>query len=320
MPVATKRSRKPLPKVVCIVGATSSGKTTLGIQIAQAFDGEVVNADARQIYRHVSIGTGKPTGASKLYKRRYRAFMYKGIPHYLMDFLPPTEQYSVSEWKASAMKAIKGIVKRKHLPIVVGGTGLYISSIVDNLEIPEVPPQILFRKEFESKTLDELVHFLLHLDPEAAAFIDLKNKRRVIRALEIMTFTGEKISLSRKKGPPLVDVLQIGIDYSMEELTERTSKAIDGMIEQGLFSEVEALMEAQIPDTSPAFTSIGYPGIIKSLRGEISRDEAINNLKKLTRAYVKRQITWFKRDPRIVWVKSRDEGVEVVRKWLAGQV
>ena len=316
MPIAAKRSRKHAPKVVCIVGVTASGKTTLGVQLAKEFHGEIINADARQIYRRVSIGTGKPEGSSRLYRRRYRAFIHDGIPHYLMDFLPPTQQYSVSEWKAGALKAITGITKRKHLPIVVGGTGLYISSLVDNLAFPEVPPQLEFRKAFEEKSLEELVHFLLHLDPEAAAFIDLKNKRRVVRALEIMTFTGKKISASREKGEPLVDCLQIGIERDLEISVERAYHVIDNMVDRGLFSEVEALMEAKIPNDAPALTAIGYRDIMRSIRGEITREEAICNLKKLTRAYIKRQRTWFKRDPRIVWVHNREEGVRVVKDWL----
>jgi tRNA dimethylallyltransferase len=298
------------------VGPTSSGKTSLGVEIAKLFEGEIINADARQVYRQVHIGTGKPTGESRLYKRRYRAFIHKGVPHYLMDFLPPSETYSAVEWRNSAMKAIQGIRKRKHLPIIVGGTGLYVASIVDHLEFPDVPPQPLLRKAYDLKSLDDLVGLLLRIDPDAHVEVDVKNKRRVIRALEMMTFTGQKMAELRKKGPPLVDAFLIGIKRTTEELYARADAEIDSMVERGLVDEVRRLIAQGVSESSPAFTALGYREIALHVRGEILLKEAMDRMKKITHAYIRRQVTWFKRDARIIWVKDMEEGVEKVREWL----
>jgi tRNA dimethylallyltransferase len=308
--------RTRLPRAVFVIGPTSSGKTSLGVKIARQFEGEIINADARQIYRQVHIGTGKPIGESKLYQRRHRAFIHQEIPHYLMDFLPPSETYSAVDWRNAAMKAIQGIRRRKHLPIIVGGTGLYIASIIDHLDFPDVPPQPLLRAAYEAKPLEDLVHLLLRIDPDAEVEVDLKNKRRVIRALELMTFTGQKMAELRKKGPPLVDALQIGIERSREELYARADAEIDQMVERGLVEEVGLLLSKGVSESSPAFTSLGYREVAAHLRGEMTRDAAIDCIKKITHAYIRRQITWFKRDPRIVWVKNEQEGMRIVEKWL----
>lgn len=322
-PAAKKGAQKrvkALPRVVCVVGPTSSGKTSLGVNLARQFTGEIINADARQIYRQVSIGTGKPRGKSGLYVRRYRAYLYEGIPHYLMDFLPPNETYSAVDWRSAALKAVQGIVKRKHLPIIVGGTGLYLSGLIDHLEFPDVPPQPLLRKAYEAKPLEDLVSLLLKIDPDAHVEVDCKNKRRVIRALELMTFTGQKMSQLRKKGPPLVEALQIGIERDREELYARADAEIDRMVSAGLVEEVRVLLAEGVQENCPAFTSLGYREIAAHLRGELDLEIAIDRIKKITHAYIRRQITWFKRDPRIVWVRSEEEGIEKVREWLRGCV
>jgi tRNA dimethylallyltransferase len=312
----TPKSRSRLPRAVFVVGPTSSGKTSLGVELAHLFEGEIINSDARQVYRQVHIGTGKPTGESRLYERRYRAFIHKGVPHYLMDFLPPSETYSAVEWRNAAMKAIKGISKRKHLPIVVGGTGLYIASIVDHLDFPDVPPQPLLRKAYDLKSLDDLVYLLLRIDPDAHTEVDIKNKRRVIRALEIMTFTGQKMVELRKKGPPLVDALQIGIKRTTEELYARADAEVDEMVSRGLVDEVRRLLLEGVSESSPAFTALGYREIAAHVQGRLSLEEAMTHMKKITHAYIRRQVTWFKRDARIVWVESMEEGIEKVREWL----
>ncbi len=309
-------SSKKLPRVLFVIGPTSSGKTDFGVQAAQEFHGEIINADARQIYRQVSIGTGKPRGVSGLYHRRHRAFIHRAIPHYLMDFLPPSETYSAAEWREAAMKAVKGITKRKHLPIVVGGTGLYIAGMIDHLDFPNVPPQPKLREAYEEKSLEELVHLLLHIDPQAGVEVDLRNKRRVVRALEMMTFTGKKMADLRKKGPPLVDGLQIGIKRSQEELFARADATIDEMVASGLVDEVRSLLAQGISESSPAFTALGYREVAASLRGEMTTEEAVKCIKKITHSYIRRQQTWFKRDARIMWVKDAEEGMEKVREWM----
>ncbi|MBD3251112.1 tRNA (adenosine(37)-N6)-dimethylallyltransferase MiaA, partial [Candidatus Uhrbacteria bacterium] len=244
------------------------------------------------------------------------AYLHKGIPHYLMDFLPPTETYAAPQWRDAALKAINGIVKRKHLPIVVGGTGLYISSIIDNLQFPEVEPQPAYREALDQKPLRDLVSLLLILDPEALEFVDIKNKRRVIRALEVLTFSGKKFSELRKKGAPIVEPLQIGIARTHKDLYARIRVAIEKMVKQGLVKEIRALLKEDIPLSAPAMTAIGYKDFADYLLGKVTLQEAVEKLKKQTIQYAKRQWTWFKRDPRIHWVKSEEEGIEVVEEWL----
>lgn len=305
-----------LPRTVFVVGATASGKTDLGVRLAQEFGGEIINADARQIYRQVSIGTGKPKGVSGLYRRRHRAFLHHGIPHYLMDFLPPNEVYSAPQWRESAMKAVRGISKRGHLPIVVGGTGLYISGMVDNLQFPDVEAHKTLREAYEAKSVEELWELLLRLDPDAASAVDSKNKRRVIRAIEIITFTGKKLSEVRAKGEPIVDAFQVGISRTSEELFLRARKAIETMIENGLVDEVRHLLAEGVSPNSPAFSALGYREVVEHLHGHLTIEEVIEHLNKITKAYIRRQRTWFKRDPRIVWVQDEEEGVKKVGEWL----
>ena len=313
---STHVTRHALPRVVFVVGATSSGKTDLGLQLAKELNGEIINADSRQIYRDVDIGTGKPKGRRRSSGRR-SSYLVEGIPHYLMGFLDPQKTYSVAEWRKSALKAIKGITKRGKLPLVVGGTGLYISSLVDNYEFPNVPPQPELRKAYEMKSLEELARILLAADADAGQVVDLKNKRRVVRALEIISFSGKKMSsLRERKLHPLVDAFQVGITRTQDELVMRLEAAIDRMVAEGLFAEVQSLLAKGIPSDAPGMTSIGYRDVARALRGEITEAEAIRLLKRQTRQYTKRQFTWFKRDPRIHWVASKAEGMRAVTAWL----
>ncbi|MBP9864495.1 tRNA (adenosine(37)-N6)-dimethylallyltransferase MiaA, partial [Patescibacteria group bacterium] len=207
---------KPRPRIICVVGPTSSGKTRLGIHLAQTLQGEVVNADSRQVYKDIGIGTGKPQGVRGVVEG-HRSFVVESVPHHLMDFVQPTKLFTVVEWRQKATKALKEILKRKHLPIVVGGTGLYISALVDNFTFPEVPPSPTLRSAFESKPLSELVNLLLKLDPEARQIVDLKNPRRVIRALEVSTFTGKPFTAQKTVGKQVYDVFQIGLVWPREE-------------------------------------------------------------------------------------------------------
>jgi tRNA dimethylallyltransferase len=311
----TPTSRHALPRVVFVVGPTSSGKTALGLRLAKLLNGEIINADARQVYRDVSIGTGKPPG-KRLKKGHRGMYLVEGIPHYLMDFLPPDRTYTVAEWRESAMKAIHGIIRRKKLPIVVGGTGLYVSALIDNYQFPGVEPQPAMRAAFESKSLEELVRALLTADPGAADVVDLKNKRRVIRAFEVVTFSGLKFSEARGKAEPLVHSLLVGIQRPPEELYARLGQTIDEMMAHGLVDEVRTLLHKGISPDAPAMTSIGYTDIARYLRGELSLEAVTTLIKLRTRQYTKRQITWFKRDKRIHWAKDEDQAVRLVKRGL----
>lgn len=305
-----------IPKIVCVVGPTSSGKTALGIYLARCFDGEVINADARQVYQEVDIGTGKPsTGKQGIYRRR-KIFLVEGIPHHLMDILPPDQLMTVAEWRRQAMEKIRVITRRQHLPFVVGGSGLYIQSLIDNYQIPAVPPQSAFREAMHTKPLDELVKLLRRTDPEAANVIDLQNRRRVLRALEVMTFTGRSFIENRSPGKKIVDALLLAPFQEKEALHHRIEMSVNKMIDRGWIEEMQRLSAKGISWGAPAMTSIGYRELGMHLRGEITRPDAIERVKRATRQYAKRQMTWFKRDKRIHWVKTSEEASALVRAWI----
>lgn len=294
-----------LPKVVCIVGPTSSGKTALSFEIAKKFNGEIVNADARQIYTGFVIGTGQPAKEEQ-----------QGIPHHLFGFLAPDEVYSVTEWKAAVLAAIKDIVARGKLPILVGGTGLYLQALVDNYEPPTVPPQPELRAEMEALSLEQLVRRLEKLDPDAVTWVDLKNRRRVERALEVVTATGKSFKEQRLQGEPLVEALLVGLQRSPEELRARINTAIDEMFTRGWKEEVAQLHAAGIPWDAPAMTSIGYRDVGELLREEVSFEEAREHIEIATWHYAKRQLTWFKKDARIQWHQSKENVLRAIEGFL----
>ncbi len=330
-------STRRAPRALVIVGPTSSGKTSFSLRVAQEYAGEIVNADARQIYRETTIGTGKPPGRRGKYES-FNAYLVRvphqyvaeklcdpltgacqfpaEIPHYLMDFLPPEKIMTVAEWRERALKAIRGIAGRGHLPIVVGGTGLYVSALVDNFSIPQVPPNPALRESFERQPLSKLTDLLLKMDPSAAGVVDLRNPRRVIRALEICTFTGKPLAEQRTKRPPVIDAFMVGLRWPRETLHKRIDAAVDRMMEEGWPEEVRQLHKRGLSWNAPAMTSIGYREMGMYLRGELMLEDAVKRAKTATHQYAKRQETWFKRDRRIHWAKSEEEGMELVRKWI----
>ncbi|MBP9762193.1 tRNA (adenosine(37)-N6)-dimethylallyltransferase MiaA [Patescibacteria group bacterium] len=294
-----------LPKIVSIVGPTSSGKTALSLELAKRFKGEIINADARQIYKGFIIGTGQPTKEEQA-----------DIPHHLFGFLAPDQIYSVTEWKAAALAAVRDVVARGKLPILVGGTGLYIQSLVDNYEPPQVPPQPELRAEMASRSLEQLIRRLEKADPEAATWVDLKNRRRVERALEVVTTTGTSFKEQRLQGESLVDAFLLGLQRSPEELRTRINAAIERMFADGWKEEVQKLHASGIPWDAPAMTSIGYRDVGEFIRGDVSYEEALDHIRAATWQYAKRQLTWFKKDQRIQWHQSKENAVRAVEKFL----
>lgn len=293
--------KSDLPKIVVILGPTGSGKTDLGIAIAKKYNGEIISADSRQIYKKMDIGTAKPKGEWK-----DDSYTVEGVPHYLMDIFSPDEEFSLADFKEQAIKRIYDIQKRGKLPIIVGGTGLYIWAIVDNLEIPKTPPNKELRTELEKKSLEELVDLLKKYDPDSAELVDIKNPRRVLRALEVVLSSGKSFFEQRQKFDPLFDVLQIGINLDKEQLQERINKRVDDQIREGLVNEVQYLVNENYGWQLPSMSGIGYKQIGCYLRGEIGLEEAISLIKTATRQYAKRQMTWFKRDKRIRWLEKTD--------------
>lgn len=305
--------KNKLSKIIVILGPTASGKTDLGLALAKKYDGEIISADSRQVYKKMDIGTAKMMGEWASDRQMY---VVDGIPHHLIDIINPDTDFSLADFKKMAIEAINDILKRGKVPIVVGGTGLYIWALVDNLDIPEIQPDNKLRKELEIKPLAELVSVLIEKDPESAQKIDLKNPRRVIRALEVVMTTGQSFFNQRTKSSPLFEALQIGLDVPKEELFKRINERVDRQIEAGLVEEVKQLVNDGYSWDLPSMSGIGYRQIGLYLRGEVTLPEAIELLKQDTRQYAKRQMTWFKRDKRIQWVSVIEEADSLVKDFL----
>jgi tRNA dimethylallyltransferase len=290
---------KNKPKLLVIVGPTASGKTELAIDLAKRFNGELVAADSRTVYKGMNIGTGKD-------------YSY---PHKLIDVVDPDETLTLAEYKIKAIRAIDTAIKKGKLPILVGGTGLYVWAVVDNLLVPEVAPNKILRGQFEKKSVSELHKMLAAIDP-AAAKVTGDNKRRIIRALEVVTETGTKFSQAAKKGELLYNCLQIGILVPREKLVERIGKRVDTMMKAGFMNEVMALRKKLYPPNLPAMSGIGYAELNDVIDGKQTLPEAVERIKARTRQYARRQMTWFKRDPRIKWVETSVQALAVAKKWL----
>lgn len=298
---------KTLPKIIVIVGPTASGKTALSLELAKQFVGEIVNADSRQVYRGMNIGTAKI--------ELDQEFLAGGIRHHLIDAADPGEEFSLSHFKRLAFETIDGILSRGKLPIIVGGTGLYVQAIVENLDIPAVAPDTRLRAELEKKDLLELVGMLKQRDPEAYGKVDLKNPRRVVRALEIALSENTDQIKKFSKLDPRYDALQIGINISREELVARINRRVDEQISAGLVDEVRGLAQSYSWDL-PAMSGIGYKQIGYFLNGQMSLPEAVELIKRDTRRYAKRQMTWFKRDGSIHWIQDSGGVRRLVEEFL----
>ena len=288
------------PRVVVIVGPTASGKTSASIEIAKKLNGEIVSADSMQIYEEMNIGTAKPTEDEK-----------EGIKHYLIGIAKPDENFNVTMYKELAEKAIEEILAKGKLPIVVGGTGLYVSSLVDAIEFSEVPEDGAYRHELEevAKTqgVDVLFEKLQKVDPEAAQKIEKNNVRRVIRALEIYKTTGKtKTQLDQESlKEPKYEYHLYGISWERDVLYQRIDKRVDMMMEEGLVDEVKRLNE-KYTLSKTALQGIGYKEVLCYLQGECNYEEMVEKIKMETRRYAKRQLTWFRRDKRIMWYPSAE--------------
>lgn len=294
---------KNLPRIIVIVGPTASGKTGLAVRLARKYGGEVVSADSRLLYKGMDIGTAKPTKKEM-----------GGVPHHLIDVVSPAKTLTLAEYKKLALKAIDGILKRGKLPIVVGGTGLYVQALVDNLKIPEVPPNMKLRAKLSKLPHTEQLRRLRKADPAYAARAG-HNPRYIIRALEVIAATGKSFSSQQGKGEPLFAALQVGLRPARSTLETRISKRIEAMIRRGLIKEVRRLAKRH-SETAPALSGIGYRELLPFLNGEIERADALEAIKLHTKQYAKRQMTWFKRDHRIRWFSTPEAAAKQVEKWL----
>lgn len=291
-------------RVIVIAGPTASGKTNLSIELAKRLNGEIISADSMQIYKHMDIGTAKPTVAEM-----------QGIKHYLIDEVLPSEEFNVVKFKELAEKYIEEIIKKGKLPIIVGGTGLYISSLIDNINFSESECDWELReslkKEAEEYGAQYLHDKLKQVDEEAANNIHPNNIKRVIRALEVYYQTEKPISFHNEMSkvvPSKYDFVLIGLTMDRQLLYERINKRVDIMLENGLVEEVKKLVNLGFADSITSMQGIGYKEILAYLSGENSLEEAVEIIKRDSRRYAKRQLTWFRRIKEIIWFSMDNSG------------
>lgn len=280
-------------KVIVVLGPTSTGKSDLGVLLARRFDGEVISADSRQVYRGLDIGSGKIT------KREMR-----GVPHHMLDVTSPRIRYTVARYAKDGMRAVRSIIQKNRLPIIVGGTGLYIDTLVFGTTFPEVAPNSPLRKRLEKKSAAALFALLKKKDPKRAAFIDPHNTRRLIRALEIVDALGGVPQSLRTV--PHYDALFIGLALPMEKLRAKIRTRLEKRLKQGMTREVQRLRESGLSWKRIDDLGLEYRFISRHLRGIISKEEMTEAIERESLQYAKRQMTWFKRNKDIVWA-SPDE-------------
>lgn len=287
-----------MKKIICIVGPTASGKTKLAIELCKQFNGEVVSADSMQIYRGMDIGTAKPDMEERA-----------GIVHHMFDIVAPDENYSVSRFVEDATCAIDNILLRGHVPIVVGGTGLYIDALLRGTSFAQFDQE--YREELMKKSPEQLYELLRSCDPQGAETLHVNDVKRVTRALEVYHLTGKTIAehnQETQKGPPRYDACMIGLSCrDRKVLYERIEKRIDQMIGNGLIDEIRRLQQEGIPQTATSMQAIGYKELWLAACGKEEITPAVMCLKQATRRLAKRQLTWFRRNPDIHWLYLDDE-------------
>lgn len=283
-------------RVAVVIGPTASGKTSIAIKLAKRFNGEVVSADSMQIYKYMSIGTAKPTQQEM-----------QGIPHHLIDFVLPSQSFSVADYVKKARSVIEEINQRGALPIIAGGTGLYVSSLLNNIQFHDTCNDYTIRDELysycEKNGAESLHNMLRDIDPTAADNIHQNNIPRVIRAIEVYRLTGRTMTQQQQLGrstPSCYTALKIGLNYrDRQVLYDRINRRVDIMLQNGLLSEAERILSSSYKST--AMQAIGYKELAAYFDGNISLERAVENLKQESRRYAKRQLTWFRRDSEINW-------------------
>jgi tRNA dimethylallyltransferase len=304
-----------MKRLIAIVGPTGVGKSRLALHLAKVFPGEIISADSRQVYRYMDIGTAKPTPQE-----------LAAIPHHLIDIVNPDEDFSLATYQEMANKAIDEVHRRGLLPYLVGGSGLYVRAVLEGWQVPRVLPDTRFRYNIQKKAdegkIDELYQELLAADPDAAAKIDRRNVRRVIRALEVYAGTGQAFSRLGRKKPPAFTPFIIGLTAERSELYRIVDKRIDGMIERGLVSEVENLLKMGYDFNLPSMSGIGYRQIGQFVNGELTLEAAVKKIKTETHRFIRHQYAWFRLDDKkIHWFdigQTQDKEIEgALREFLA---
>lgn len=281
-------AKKP---VIVIIGPTCSGKTGLAVQIAKKINGEIISADSRQIFRELNLGTAKATQAEM-----------QSIPHYGIDLCNPEEAFSVAQFKTYALEKIQQILQNKKIPVLAGGTGLYVNAVTQGFTIPQVPADWELRAQLEKLETKELYQKLQEIDPKEAEKIHPNNRRYVIRAIEIAKVVGKKKSEIMYKKPEDLDILILGIKVEREVLYNRINQRVEQMLKDGLLEEVKFLIKQGYDFKKQAFNSVGYPECKAFLDGKLTYAEMLALIQKNTRNYAKRQLTWWRGDDRVNWL------------------
>lgn len=289
------------PKVIVICGPTASGKTALSIELAKKINGEIISCDSMQIYKYMDIGTAKPTLEEQ-----------KEVKHHLIDFVEPNQRYSVAEYKKDAEKSIEEILSKGKTPIIVGGTGLYVDSLIYGIEYPEIELDEEYRKqlekEIEEKGLESLYNKAKEIDSKAMEKISPNDKKRIMRVVEIYKATGKtktEQEIESRTHEVKYDYKVFAIKMDREKLYERINKRVDLMVRKGLIEEVQNILKKY--DKFPtAMQGLGYKEVVEYLDGKTTKEEMIDKIKMQTRRYAKRQITWFKKNKQTVWIENNE--------------
>lgn len=296
-------------RVLVLAGPTAVGKTALAIEWARRFDGEILGADSRQIYRMMDIGTAKPSPDEQA-----------AAPHHLINKVMPDESLTLAEYQAAAYARIADVAGRGKLPILTGGTGLYITAVLEGWQAPEIPPNPTLRAELEAMSNAALFAQLRELDPATAATIDPNNPRRLVRAVEVCLVSGQPFSEQRRKNPPDYDVLPFALTLPREELYARADARLDTMIAAGWLDETADLIQKGFGPPMPSMSALGYPQMIAVLRGEITLETAREQIKRATRSFIRRQYTWLRgHDAGWRWLESSQSAENEIAAWLSDE-
>ena len=290
-------------KVPIFVGPTGIGKSRVAFEVARELDGEIVVADSRQVYRQLDIATNKPPPE---WRREVR--------YHMIDLVAPSAQFNAAQWVKGAREAIDGIAARGRLPIVEGGTMLYVDALADGLTLAGVPPDPELRRRLEAHTTDELVARLHVLDSEAE--VDLRNRVRLVRAIEVLEAVGPPLARLRHRQPPPWDAVRIGITTSGEDIARRLADRSRQQVERGLVEETRRALESGVPPDAPVLTGIGYAEALAHLRGEVSENDLPEVMARSNRRYARRQLSWLRRDQRIRWFEAEPDPLPAILSFL----
>lgn len=307
------RHTTPGIKVVIILGATATGKSALAMDVARRFAGEIVSADSRYLYRGMDIGTAKPTPDE-----------LAEVVHHLVNVAEPGDDFSLAVWLERAFDAIESVSKRHHLPVVAGGTPLYLRALLEGWTVPAVAPDPALRERLEKLDAATLHAMVSEIDPASASKIGATNKRRLIRAYEVFEIAGVPMSRLESKQPPPYDILILGLQQEREQLYQRIDRRVRWMFANGILDEASRLIAGNVPMNAPAMSAIGYREAVAVVNGDIGIDDGIERTCLATHRYVRHQETWFRRFSDVRWIDSSDTGFSdlalgFVEEFLSGQ-